>query len=160
MTLLNIISYTPYFVRFLRSPAGQGIAALQAKRTAESAAEIDGMDANDVLETILFLSTILLLQTPQEVDEADKEILVKKLQQWAQMSPSRLVSSACERCLALLTNDPSTRLLMQCSKQYLERRLVLFGTGHCTRTVQDNGVDLLQCARQVIRLCGSYSVHL
>ena len=96
----------PYFVRFLRSPAGKGIAVLQTKRTAESAAEIDGMNADEVAEITQFLSTILLLQPTPEVDEADKKILVKKLRQWAQRFPGRLASNTCERCLALLTNDP------------------------------------------------------
>lgn len=146
-TLLNVISYTPYFVRFLRSPAGQGIAVLQTKRTAESAAEIDNMNADDVAEITQFLSTILLLQPTPEVDEADKKILVKKLRQWAPKFPGRLASNTCERCLALLTNDPRTRLMMQGTKQILERSLVQCGGGHCTQTVQNNGADLLQCAR-------------
>jgi len=147
MTLLNVISYTPYFVRFLRSPAGQGIAALQTKRTAESAAEIDGMNADEVAEISQFLATILLLQTTPEVDEADKKILVKKLRQWAHMFPGRLASNTCERCLALLTDDPSMRQMMQGAKQIMERGLVECGDGHCTRTVQNNGADLLRCAR-------------
>ncbi|KIK05765.1 hypothetical protein K443DRAFT_130203 [Laccaria amethystina LaAM-08-1] len=147
MTLLNVISYTPYFVRFLRSPAGQGIAALQTKRTAESAAEIDGMNAGEVAEITQFLATILLLQTTSEVDEADKKILVKKLRQWAHIFPNSLALDTCERCLGLLTDDPSTRQMMRGAKQFMERGLVRCGGGHCTRTVQNNGADLLQCAR-------------
>ena len=41
----------------------------------------------------------------------------------------------------------STRLMMQGTKQFLERGLVQCGGGHCTQTVQNNGADLLQCAR-------------
>jgi hypothetical protein len=96
----------PYFIRFARTPAGQGLAVLQTKRTAEAAAYIGNMSADHVGEIGQFLATLLLLQGITDVDEGDKKTLIPKLKQWNRTFAGRLASDVSERCLALLTDDP------------------------------------------------------
>ncbi|KAJ7756185.1 hypothetical protein B0H16DRAFT_1538938 [Mycena metata] len=120
--LINTISATPYFVRFLRSPAGNGIAAMQAKRIADSASEIIVMSVDDVGEIGQFLATLLLLQGIQD----------RKFE-------GRLASETAGRCLALLTADPR--------QDILESKLEKCGGPGCVRRVQKDGSELSQCGR-------------
>ena len=91
----------------MRTSQGQGLAALQTKRTAQAADDISSMIVDEVGEIGQFLSTLLVLQGTVDVDELDKDVLVPKLNQWKRMYPGRLASNTSERCLALLTDDPS-----------------------------------------------------
>ncbi|VDB84893.1 unnamed protein product [Peniophora sp. CBMAI 1063] len=106
--VLNSASYTPYFVRFLRTPAGAGLAALHTKRVAQFADDLT-KEANPdrVAETNQFLATLLLVQGTDDVDAADKDALLPKLKTWRSMSKfrGRLASEASDRVISLLTND-------------------------------------------------------
>jgi hypothetical protein len=90
----------------MRTSQGQGLAALQTKRTAQAAADISSMTVDDVGEIGQFLATLLVLQGTAEVDESDKAILVPKLKQWKRTYSGRLASDTSDRCLALLIDDP------------------------------------------------------
>ncbi|KAF8891872.1 hypothetical protein BD779DRAFT_153864 [Infundibulicybe gibba] len=147
MTLLNVLTYTPYFVRFARTPAGQGLAALQTKRTAAAVDEIDQMSADEVGEIGQFLATLLLLQGIGEVDPADKAILIPKLRKWERVFSGRLASDVSERCIALLLDDPNMRPMMQSVKTMIESKLQKCGGPSCQRALQGNGSQLMQCAR-------------
>lgn len=156
MKLLNVITYTPYFVRFARTPAGQGLAALQAKRTAQAVSEISNMGPDEVGEIGQFLATLLLLQGTAGVDASDKSALVPKLKQWKRTYAGRLASDTSERCLALLMDDPSMRPMMQHVKKMLEGCLQKCGGPNCERTQQTSGDELMQCARcKSAVYCGS-----
>ncbi|KAJ6598650.1 hypothetical protein B0H10DRAFT_2085252 [Mycena sp. CBHHK59/15] len=146
-TLMNSVSTAPYFTRFLRTPAGAGIAALQAKRVANSANEISNMGADDVAEICQFLSTILLLQGLADVEDGDKTVLLQHLQSWEQRFGGRLASETAGRCLALLTDDPVMRPMMEEVKQMLESKLDKCGGPGCVRRVQKDNTDLLRCGR-------------
>ncbi|KAF7326610.1 hypothetical protein MVEN_02597700 [Mycena venus] len=146
-TLINVISTTPYFIRFLRTPAGEGLAALQAKRVASYVDKISTMNADEVGEIGQFLSSILLLQGVQGVTEEDKAILLQHCPTWERRFPGRLASETAGRCLALLTADPQMRQMMQGVKDMLESKLEKCGGPGCTRRVQKDGSDLSQCGR-------------
>ncbi|KAL0955722.1 hypothetical protein HGRIS_001939 [Hohenbuehelia grisea] len=105
MTLLNVISYTSYFIRFLKTPEGYDITTLQAHRTAQEAEYMSMLNATEVGEAGQFLSTLLLLQGAAAVADEDRNILIPKLRQW-QRSFNGLASDVSERCLAILTDDP------------------------------------------------------
>ncbi|KAF7373497.1 hypothetical protein MSAN_00559600 [Mycena sanguinolenta] len=164
-TLMNVLTTTPYFIRFLRSPAGAGLAALQAKRVASSDKEISAMNADEVGEVGQWLWTLLLLQGVQDVAEEDKTILLQNLPIWGRKFPGRLASDTTGRCQALLNDDPSVlfysaqilpplslhfsamRPMMQGMKIMLESKLDKCGGPGCTRKVQVDGSDLSQCGR-------------
>ncbi|KAF8172793.1 hypothetical protein K438DRAFT_1920986 [Mycena galopus ATCC 62051] len=146
-TLINVISTTSYFIRFLRSPAGAGIAALQAKRVATSVEEISTTNADEVGEIGQFLSSLLLLQGVQDVTEEDKTILLQHFPTWERRFPGRLASETAGRCQALLTNDRGMRQMMQGVKDMLESKLDKCGGPGCTRRVQVDGSVLSQCGR-------------
>ncbi|KAJ7353390.1 hypothetical protein DFH08DRAFT_692711, partial [Mycena albidolilacea] len=146
-TLINVISTTPYFIRFLRSSAGAGLAALQAKRVASAVGEISTMNADEVGEIGQFLATLLLLQGVQDVAEEDKTIILQHCPIWARRFPGRLASDTAGRCQALLNNDPSMRQMLRGVKDMLESKLDRCGGPGCTRTAQKDGSDLYQCGR-------------
>ncbi|KAJ6469058.1 hypothetical protein C8R47DRAFT_989790, partial [Mycena vitilis] len=105
-SLINAISPTPYFIRFLRSSAGEGLAALQAKRVADAADEINTMGVDEVGEIGQFLSTILLLQGVQDVAEEDKATILQHLPAWERRFPGRLAAETADRCRAILQCSP------------------------------------------------------
>ncbi|KAJ6463383.1 hypothetical protein C8R45DRAFT_518268 [Mycena sanguinolenta] len=146
-TLINVLVATPYFIRFLRSPAGEGLAALQAKRVASSVGEINAMNADEVGEIGQWLWTLLLLQGVQDVAEEDKIILLQNLPIWGRRFPGRLASDTTGRCQALLTDDPAMHQMMQGMKIMLESKIDKCGGPGCTRRVQADGSDLSQCGR-------------
>ena len=97
--------FRPDFVRFLGTPASQGLASLQAKRTAEATSFIDSMPADEVGEIGQFLSTLLVLQGTEDIDETTKATLISKLKRWQRRSPGTLASETSERCIEQLRND-------------------------------------------------------
>ncbi|KAJ7468462.1 hypothetical protein FB451DRAFT_1256285 [Mycena latifolia] len=146
-TLINVISTTPYFIRFLRTSAGEGIASLQAKRVANAVDEISTMSVDDVGEIGQFLSSVLLLQGVQDVAEEDKATLLQHLPIWERNYRGRLASETASRCLALLNDQHSMRQMMQGVKNMLESKLDKCGGPGCTRRDQRDGSNLLQCGR-------------
>ncbi|KAJ7075649.1 hypothetical protein B0H15DRAFT_866195 [Mycena belliarum] len=147
--LLNAISSSPYFVRFLRSPGGAGIAALQAKRVANAVNEIPSMSVDDAAEICQFLSTLLLLQGVQDVAEEDKTILLKHLPIWERIFSGRLAAKTANRCLAQLTDDPAMREMTRAVKTMLESKLEQCGGPGCTRRISEDGSKsaLMHCSR-------------
>lgn len=95
----------PYFIHFARTSTGEGLAALQMKRTVEAADSIINMSADEVGEIGQFLATLLVFQGTSGIDENDKKILIPKLKEWERAFPGRLASDTSLRCLALLTDD-------------------------------------------------------
>jgi hypothetical protein len=90
----------------LHTTEGQGLAALQTKRTAQAMNDISSMSVDEVGEIGQFLATLLILQGTADVDESDKAVLIPKLKQWRRTYSGRLASDTSERCLALLRDDP------------------------------------------------------
>ncbi|KDQ50887.1 hypothetical protein JAAARDRAFT_41677 [Jaapia argillacea MUCL 33604] len=147
MTLLNVISYTPYFVRFIGTPDGHGIAALQAKRMNES--EVEHTDRDQIGEMCQFLATLLLLQGVNGIDADEKASLVKRLKKWERTFPGRLASTASSRSLAILNNEIGMRRALDQSRKTIIRGVEQCGADGCfrRRDSQTPGPELKQCAR-------------
>jgi hypothetical protein len=96
--------HSPYFVRFQRTPAGSGLAAIQAKRMA-AAPVSTVLDIDTVGEITQFLATLLVFQGISDVTEEGKKALSKKLDQWLRTyrGTGRTAEAASERCKTLLT---------------------------------------------------------
>ncbi|KAI0029179.1 hypothetical protein K488DRAFT_88984 [Vararia minispora EC-137] len=153
-TTINTISYTPYFVRFIKSPAGQGMAALQAKRAADAAKMLRSASENDVAQVFQFLSTLLLLQTDVQFgNDVDPEIVQRLLPllRFLNRKPefaNRLASEASERVLCVLSDrarDQQMRPLLPMVKATLETPLKTCGVRNCRSTAQ--GKELMKCSR-------------
>jgi hypothetical protein len=94
------------------------LAALQVKRTAAAAADQMGyMSADDIGELCQFLSTMLLLQGTEDIEEADKAVLVQHLEVWYNAYKGRLASDTASRCLALLESGSGDAYI---SRAFLE----------------------------------------
>ncbi|KAJ7161948.1 hypothetical protein C8R43DRAFT_880547, partial [Mycena crocata] len=132
---------------FLRTSAGQGLAALQAKRIARAALDINAMDVNDVSEIGQFLTTILLLQGTRDVAAEDRDILLQYLLVWDQKFRGELAAETAKRCLGLLTDDLNVRQTMQKVKKELESKIDRCGGPGCLREVRQDGSELFQCGR-------------
>ncbi|KAJ7222510.1 hypothetical protein GGX14DRAFT_428941 [Mycena pura] len=145
--LANALTTTGYFVRFLRSPAGDGLAALQAKRVANSVDEIGTMSVDDVAEVTQFLSTLFVLQGVRGVASEDRAVLLRHLAIWERRYQGRLAAETAGRCLGMLTDDPMMLMMTQGVKAMLESALDECGGPGCARRTQRDGSNLLQCAR-------------
>ncbi|KAJ7619362.1 hypothetical protein FB45DRAFT_930568 [Roridomyces roridus] len=146
-TLINAASTTPYFVRFLRSPDGADIAAIQAQRVAAAVDRVPSMPLDHIAELGQFLSTLFLLQGTQGVSAEDKSILVQHLPQWERRYDGVLAGETAGRCLALLTDDRNMRPMMDMVRNMLESKMDKCGGPGCTRRVQKDGAVLQQCGR-------------
>ncbi|EPQ55231.1 hypothetical protein GLOTRDRAFT_116208 [Gloeophyllum trabeum ATCC 11539] len=145
MTLINAVSHTPYFVRFLRTDAGRGLAALQATRMASL--EADDARPEQTAEMCQFLATLLLLQGTSDIEDADKRKLVMKLQLWKRKHNSSYASETSERCLGILTNDPHMQDMLNMVKRMSTKGVEECGAQGCGRRQMATGPDLLQCSR-------------
>lgn len=164
---LGIFSCRPYFARFSRTAAGSDLGAIQAKRTAEAITANQAFTADEVAEIGQFLATLLVLQGISGVDQADKDTIVARMRQWERTYPGRLAESTSERCLALLNDDPcvsspnlrfwitsscavrNMRPMMQGMKLMLETKLNKCGAEGCQKQSQNNGDELMHCAKCV-----------
>jgi hypothetical protein len=105
-----------YFVRFQRTPAGQGLATIQAKRIVESASEM--LDVDPIGEVCQFFSTLLVLQGASDIDEADKTALLRIFKRWKKTYNGMFASETSDRCLKLLAGD-------ECGISYFEHMLFI-----------------------------------
>lgn len=101
---MSDLFFRPYFARFMRTPAGDGIVGLQAQRmTGEST---HTLTADGIAEIGQFLSTLFILRGTSEVQEDVKRSLLPKLIQWKRTYKGRLAAETSDRCYTALTNDP------------------------------------------------------
>jgi len=148
MTMLNVISYTSYFVRFQRTPAGSDLAAIQAHRTAT--ADVDMLHDVDVVgEITQFLGTLLLLQGTTGVTQDDKKALLSQMSKWRKMfgGTRRTAEKASERCSALLASKSGFPPRFQQVKELIEQSIEQCGLEGCSRRRQSSGSQLMQCGR-------------
>ncbi|KAG2144328.1 hypothetical protein DEU56DRAFT_791259 [Suillus clintonianus] len=138
MRMLNIISYLPYFARFLLTTAKSSICKTQARRMA--AASSDPADPTYIVEMCQFLSILLALQGLDSVSEEDKQVLLPKLREWNRKYQRQQIT----RCLKQLEGDSETTFMAEGLKQHCEQSLNECGFVDCgtSRTSK-----LLQCSR-------------
>ncbi|KIM82518.1 hypothetical protein PILCRDRAFT_820376 [Piloderma croceum F 1598] len=148
MTMLNVISYTAYFVRFQRSSAGSDLAAIQAHRTAIDPASTL-LDIDTIGEITQFLGTLLLLQGTSGITEDDKKALLSKMNKWKNIyrGTGRVAEKASERCNALLARKSGLPAGYKDVKDHIEQVVEQCGAEGCSRRQQTSGSELMQCAR-------------
>ncbi|KAF9016110.1 hypothetical protein BDZ89DRAFT_1022994 [Hymenopellis radicata] len=147
--MLNNITFTPYFVRFINTPTAAGLAALQVKRI------LDGKDAfnpqtvshTEIAELGQFLSTLLVLQGLDDIPADDRKKLFDQILQWVRTMPPVFAVETCERCLMMLENDAESRGMQRMVKASLEKGLKECGAPGCGRKVQGDGSAMLQCSK-------------
>lgn len=92
--------YRPYFVRFQRTPAGSGLAAIQTHHMASTDPTTETQET--VTEQTQFLSTLLLLQGTSEVAAEDKTKLLQKISRWQVRFRGTLAEETSDRCKDML----------------------------------------------------------
>ncbi|RXW23172.1 hypothetical protein EST38_g2714 [Candolleomyces aberdarensis] len=102
-TLINTISYTPYFARFVKTDAGKDFVPVQTKRIAQLTDEdASKLSRDQVAEIGQFYSTLLLLQGQDGISEDDKKATVSRLTKWQRAYSGTFAEETLERCLAAL----------------------------------------------------------
>ncbi|KAF7300260.1 Succinic semialdehyde dehydrogenase [Mycena kentingensis (nom. inval.)] len=154
--LINALSTTPYFARFLRSPAGEGLAAMQAHRVALCSSNSDTFTIDYMTEITQFLSTLFLLQGIDGVAEQDKATLLQDLPAWAARGRGRLLEETVERVTGMLSRDPLMLQMTGAVKEMIAGPLEKCGMQGCKKRKQRDGKDLLQCSRckSAVYVCG------
>ncbi|KAF9012715.1 hypothetical protein BDQ17DRAFT_1344500, partial [Cyathus striatus] len=158
MALINVITYTPYFVRFTRLPSQQPserptIAALEVHRWAEAVRqETISLEPDDVAEIGQFAATLLLLLGNEGVSEEDKETLIPKLRLWKRTYNGRLASSRASGVLRFwgaIGELLTMLIMMQSVKRMLEGPLTQCGgpQSGCGLSKTPSGGELLHCAK-------------
>ncbi|KAF8910808.1 hypothetical protein CPB85DRAFT_1304717 [Mucidula mucida] len=156
--ILNNITFTPYFVRFINSPAGAGLAALQVKRILEGKDTFNPQTVADteIAELGQLLSTLLVLQGVDDIPADDQKKLYDQILQWVRTMPPVFAVETCERCLMILENDTESREMQGMVKASLEKGLKECGAPGCGRKVQSDGSVMLQCSKcKVAVYCGT-----
>ncbi|KAI0346136.1 hypothetical protein BDW22DRAFT_1425659 [Trametopsis cervina] len=148
MRIINVISYTPYFIRFLGTPAGRGIAALHLHRVLQfSEALTDASDADSIAEVNQFLATMLLVQGIADVDAEEKKAVLVPLRAWVRKPAFRgkLASDASERVVWLLTEDRGMAVPLEMVRSKLREPLEGCAAPGCTKTLSTH--NLQKCSR-------------
>jgi hypothetical protein len=102
---------SPYFNRFSRTPAGSGLAALQATRMASSSLDPESMSQRDVTESLQFLSTLFCVQGSEGIEPEDWKRLTERCNRWRVRWRNSLAAETAERCLGVL--EPQRHMYAQ-----------------------------------------------
>ncbi|KAJ7058215.1 hypothetical protein C8F01DRAFT_1150010 [Mycena amicta] len=145
--LINEISSIVYFARFMRTPAGAGLVGLQAKRVAADFDIVSALSIDEIATVGQFLSTLLVLQGDDEVEEEDKRILLQRLPEWFEKYQGRLASEVADRCMGIFRKDPLMVIMAEGVKRMITVPLEHCGKPGCKQTMRKDGTGLLQCSR-------------
>ncbi|KAK0241227.1 hypothetical protein EDD85DRAFT_818116 [Armillaria nabsnona] len=147
--MLNVISFTPYFVRFLKTSAGEGLSAVQAKRMVASRDNFNPstQSLQVIAEVCQFLATLLVLEGTEKITTDEQKSLEAMLAAWLRGMPPVFASETCERCLSLLSPDQESRFMANSVKGMLEKALRQCGGAGCDRETKNDGSALMQCGR-------------
>ncbi|KAK0195913.1 hypothetical protein F5146DRAFT_1027648 [Armillaria mellea] len=166
--MLNVISFTPYFVRFLKTEAGQGLSAVQAKRMVASRDSFNPSTESlqIIAEVCQFMATLLVLEGTEKITADEQKSLEAMLTAWLHGMPSAFAKETCERCLSLLSPDQESRFMANSVKGMLEKVLRQCGGAGCDLETKHDGSALMQCGRcKCAVYCGTghqkqaWSVH-
>lgn len=105
-TTSDAFDNSPHFSRFLRFPAGQGLAKIQLSRMIQEGDHMStGYSADEIGEIGQFLSTLLALQGPEGISAEDIDRIKPIFRTWKQMFRGRLAGEVGERCTTMLSNN-------------------------------------------------------
>ncbi|KAJ2918272.1 hypothetical protein MD484_g2141, partial [Candolleomyces efflorescens] len=124
-TLINSITYTPYFARFVKTDAGKHFVPIQTKRIAQLTDEdASKLTQDQVAEVGQFYATLLLLQGQDEISEDDRKAAISRLTKWQRASSGTFAEETLERCLAALGGDKGEMgMMIQGAKMMLQAPL-------------------------------------
>ncbi|KAK0459188.1 uncharacterized protein EV420DRAFT_1538791 [Desarmillaria tabescens] len=147
--MLDVISFTPFFVRFLQTSAGQGLSAVQVQRMIASRNSFNPstQSLHTIAEVCQFLATLLVLEGTEKITADEQKSLEEMLSGWLRSIPPVFASETCERCLTLLSADQESRFMANSVKGMLEKALRQCGGAGCDRETKDDGSALMQCGR-------------
>ncbi|KAF8631339.1 hypothetical protein AX15_002454 [Amanita polypyramis BW_CC] len=129
--LINYVSDTPHFVRFLHLQGGQGLLHLVVKRIIGPEDFRAGLDEEEIAETCQFLSTFLVIQGQESINEEDKRKLMEKLNRWHDLFSDKFAGSTADRCIGILTGDRTLQLQAMLVKEMLQSPLKKCGAPDC-----------------------------
>ncbi|KAI5122323.1 hypothetical protein M0805_002490 [Coniferiporia weirii] len=159
MTLINMVTATPYFMHFIRTPAGEGLHVLQAQRMINGTLIRSDTMQDVVAEACQFLSTLLVLCGRDVVSGADRTTLLSRLRAWYAQYRGQFAEQTSGRCIDIL--DPQgaagAEMMMMVSmmKMKLMKGVDVCMAENCRISSEGNGRELLQCGRcKSIRYCG------
>ncbi|TFK26266.1 hypothetical protein FA15DRAFT_702911 [Coprinopsis marcescibilis] len=168
LTLLNAISYTPYFAHYACSEAASGLAAILASRIAQlhdatDKMEVDSVDddddeskpltASEIARAAELLATLLLVQGPEGISVKDKEAAIVVLERWRKQHLGKPAANMSERCLDLLRHPYQSMLeggeVKGPEGVCLEDPLKRCGLASCRKFIEQKGLGalLLQCPK-------------
>jgi len=153
MVLMNVISYTPYFVRFIVLPENTDLSLLLLQRIANS--EIVSSDMQETIaELCQFVATVLMLQSRNGLSKEDLNAVINKLRHWARAYRDTFAEDASLRALMLLAPNGTNQekaMLANVSMQLNK------GVNNCAVCLEGRSSkqELLQCSRcKTVRYCG------
>ncbi|KAF8631340.1 hypothetical protein AX15_002454 [Amanita polypyramis BW_CC] len=129
--LTILFLYRPHFVRFLHLQGGQGLLHLVVKRIIGPEDFRAGLDEEEIAETCQFLSTFLVIQGQESINEEDKRKLMEKLNRWHDLFSDKFAGSTADRCIGILTGDRTLQLQAMLVKEMLQSPLKKCGAPDC-----------------------------
>ncbi|KAK0486316.1 hypothetical protein IW261DRAFT_1454884 [Armillaria novae-zelandiae] len=141
--MLNVISFTPYFVRFLKTEAGQAKRMVASKDSFNPSTQ----SLQIIAEVCQFMATLLVLEGTEQITADEQKSLEAMLAAWLRGMPSVFAKETCERCLSLLSSDQESRFMANSVKGMLEKALRQCGGAGCDLETKHDGSALMQCGR-------------
>jgi len=151
---MNLVSYTPYFIRFINLPENADLLLLLLQRIANTTVVSYDMQES-IAELCQFLATMLMLQSHSALSQEDLSAVTVKLQRWSREYRHTFAEDTCSRALMLLAPtgaNQAKKMLANVSKQLNK------GTNNCMVCLDERSTkqELLQCSRcKTVRYCGT-----
>ncbi|KLO15098.1 hypothetical protein SCHPADRAFT_902668 [Schizopora paradoxa] len=157
-TLMNMVTHTPYFIRFCQQPEGEKLAALHTHRLATQGFHRDHLNEDNVGETCQFLSSLLVTIGSTTVDQKDKEALLPTLKEWRKRYRGEFAKETIGRCIDQLSHKGASGLGMMflepMMKAQLEKGVEICKSAKCSVSAKSIGHELMQCSRcKCVRYC-------
>ncbi|KAH6910221.1 hypothetical protein BKA70DRAFT_1272516 [Coprinopsis sp. MPI-PUGE-AT-0042] len=144
--LLNRVSYTPYYVRYLKTPDAGEITSNFASRIARlTDDDASGLPRDRVAEIGQFFATLLVLQGQSGISVDTKKAVIDRFKSWGRQWRGTFAQDTSDRCLVVLDDSSGFGPMLDDVKRKLEAPLKQCGGANCSKS-QDNAT-LLQCSR-------------
>lgn len=145
--LLNLFSYTPYFVRYMKTPPAKDVTSIFAVRIASlTDSSTASLSRNQIAEIGQFFATLLVLQGQEGISAETRKGVVARFKKWSRTLAGTFAADTSERCLVTLDPPSGFAPMLASVRNKLEMPLKQCGATGCDKTT-GGSETLLQCSR-------------
>ncbi|EIW75128.1 hypothetical protein CONPUDRAFT_147299 [Coniophora puteana RWD-64-598 SS2] len=147
MVVINVVTTTPYFIRFSRLPGGRDLAAIMASKVA--AIPLDRTDIQEDIAAAIgqFLATLLAVQGVESVSGEDREKVLKLFRKWSNKFSGSFAEETLGRCIDGFEGESIMQQMMAGMREMLSKPVEECGAPRCEKRHDPGTTNLMQCGK-------------